>query len=52
MDLCQQSDVSAYNHIISSYPQSPPSPATNNNRGFNNFMIKATRNFKMQPQDP
>ena len=52
MDLCQQSDVSAYNHIIASYPQSPPSPATNNNRGFNNFMIKATRNFKMQPQDP
>ena len=52
MDLCQQSDVSAYNHIIPSYPQSPPSPATNNNRGFNNFMIKATRNFKMQPQDP
>ena len=53
MDLCQQSDISEYNHIIPSYPQSPPSPATNNsNKGFNNFKIKATRNFKMQPQDP
>ena len=52
MDLCQQSDTSEYNHIILSHPQSPPSPATNNNKVFNNFKIKATRNFKMQPQDP
>ena len=25
MDLCQQSDISEYNHIIPSHPQSPPS---------------------------